>query len=95
MEEFTRSITRPDMAPVRKFQCRPHYASWLSDGTKNLMVARDEAMSRYTRTQLPEDWEAARKLRNKVSEKSTDARKKIQNCEEEKDSGRIWKNIRS
>ena len=104
MEEFTRSITnildRPDMAPVRKFQCRHHYASLLSDETKNLMVARDEATTRYTRTQLPEDWEAARKLRNQVtrllkSEKSNDARKKIQDCEEEKDSGRVWKNIRS
>ena len=29
------------------------------------------------------------------SEKSNNARKKIQNCEEERDIGRVWKNIRS
>ena len=99
VEEFTRSLTsildRHDMAPMRRFQSRHHYASWLSDETKNLMTARDKAMTRYTRTQLPEDWEAARKLRNKVtrllkSEKCNYARQKTGYCEQENDSGRVW-----
>ena len=104
VQEFTRNLTsivdRHDMAPIRRFQSRHHYASWLSDETKNFTTARDEAMTRYTRTQLPEDWEAARKLRNKVtkllkSEKCNHARQKIGSCEEDKDSGRVWQNIRS
>ena len=101
VEEFTRSLTsiidRTDMAPMKRFQSRHHYASWLSEDTKSFMASRDEAMTRYSRTQLPEDWEAARRLRNQVTrrlktEKCSDVRRQIRNCEEEQDSGRIWKN---
>ena len=104
MEEFTRSLTgildRSEMAPVKRFQSRHHYASWLSEDTKCLMTSRDEAMTRYSRTQLPEDWETARMLRNQVTrrlktEKCSDVRRRIRNCEEEQDSGRVWKNIRA
>ena len=104
VEVFTKSLTsildRPEMAPVKRFQSRRHYASWLSDETKTLMITRDEAMKKYNRTLLPEDWEAARSIRNHVtrllkSEKCRDVRKRIKNCEEEQDSGRVWKNIRS
>jgi hypothetical protein len=96
VEEFTRSLTgildRSEMAPVKRFQSRHHYASWLSEDTKCLMTSRDEAMTRYSRTQLPEDWETARMLRNQVTrrlktEKCSDVRRRIRNCEEEQDSG--------
>ena len=92
-------LDRPDMAPVRSFQLRHQYAGWLSAETKTLMAARDEAMTRYTATRRPEEWEAARALRNRVTrllrtEKCNDARKKMMKCEEEKDSGRVWRNIR-
>ena len=101
---FTSNITsildRSDMAPVKMFQSRVHYASWLSDETKDIMKQRDEAMAQYNRTHLPEDWEVARGLRNKVTrllktEKCNSARKKIQQCEFERDSGRVWKNVRN
>ena len=63
-------------------------------------MSRKEAMTRSSRTQLPEDWEAARRLRNQVTrrlktEKCSDVRRRIRNCEEEQDSGRVWKNIRA
>ena len=97
VEAFTRCLTcildRPDMAPVRRFQSRRHYACWLSDETKGLMAARDEAMATFATSGLPEDWEAARALRNTVtrklkSEKIRDVREKVRRCEEERDTGR-------
>ena len=59
MEEFTRSLTsildRTDMATVKRFQSWRHYASWLSVETKSFMTSREEAMTRGSRTQFPED----------------------------------------
>ena len=104
MEEFTRSLTSildgTNMATVKRFQSRHHYASWLSKETKSFLMSRKEAMTRSSRTQLPEDWEAARRLRNQVTrqlktEKCSDVRRIIGNCQEEQDSGRVWKNIRA
>ena len=86
VEAFTRCLTgiidRPDMAPVRTFQARRQYASWLSEETKELMATRDQAMARYNETGLAEDWEAARTLRNTVtrllkSEKCRHTRRKV------------------
>ena len=41
VEEFTRSLTgildRSEMAPVKRFQSRHHYANWLSEDTKCLI----------------------------------------------------------
>ena len=96
---LTSILDRPDMAPVRRFQSRRQYAAWLSEGTKNLMVRRDEAMARHATSGLAEDWEAARALRNHVtrrlkSEKCRDTREKVRRSEEERDSGRVWRNIR-
>ena len=102
VELLTQALTSvlDTMAPVRRIQLRRHYASWLSEDTKNLMAARDLAMTRFTRTRLPEDWEAARSLRNGVnrllkSEKMRHVRERVRRCEEQRDSGRIWHNIRS
>ena len=88
------------MAPVRKVQCRQHYASWLSEETKKQMAARDEAMAKYTSTRLAEDWAVARTLRNAVtrllrSEKCRYTREKVRRCEEQQDSRKLWQNIRS
>ena len=87
VEVFTRCIPsildRLEMAPVRTFQSRRHYASWLSEETKDLMAARDQqAMANFNRTGLAEDWDSARTLRNQAtrllkSEKCRDARKKV------------------
>ena len=103
VEVFTNCITaildRPDMAPMRTFQARRHYASWLSEETKVLMATRDQAMAEFNRTGQAEDWNRARTLRNQVTrllktEKCRDARRKVKNCEEERDVGRVWQNIR-
>ena len=86
VEVFTRCIPsildRPEMASVRTFQSRRHYASWLSKETKDLLAARDQAMANFNRTGLAEDWDSARTLRNQAtrllkSEKCRDARKKV------------------
>ena len=104
VEVFTWCLTsildRPEMAPVRIFQARRRYACWLGEETKRLMAARDEAMARFATSGLPGDWEAARLLRNQVtrrlkSEKSNDVREKVRRSEQERDSGRVWRNIRA
>ena len=99
---FTQSLTciLDRMAPVRTIQVRRRYAAWLSDGTKTLMAARDLAMARYAGSRSPGDWEEARSLRNRAnkllrSEKSRYMREKVRRCEEEGDSGQVWRNIRS
>ena len=103
VEVFRRCLTsildRQDMAPVKTFQARRNFASWLSEETKEQMSARDQAMEKFNKTGLTEDWDTARTLRNHVtrllkSEKCNDARWKVRSCEEERDTGRVWKNIR-
>merc|ERR1712218_553376 len=85
------------MAPMKTFQSRHHYAGWLSEETKTMMVARDDAVKKFFETKDPADWEKARALRNRVNRrlKTENMREKIASCEKEKDSGRIWKNIRN
>ena len=101
---FTNNITsilnRQDMAPMRGFQSQINYASWLSDETKLVMQERDRATELYNSTRLPADWEAARQLRNQVTrrlktEKANSVRRNIQQCEIEKDPGKVWKNVRN
>ena len=95
---FTSSVTsildRTDMAPVTMFHSHVHYASWLSDKTKDIMKQRDEAMDQYNRTGLPEYWEVARGLRNTVTrllktDKCNSNRRKVQQCEFERESRRV------
>ena len=38
-------LDRDDMAPIKTFQQRRKYATWLSEETKLLMAERDEAVS--------------------------------------------------
>ena len=99
---FTVALTSilDTLAPVRKIQLRRHYAGWLSEDTRRQMEVRDLAMARFARTRLQEDWEVARRHRNRVnrllkSEKCRHMRDKVRQCEEQRDSGRIWQNIRS
>ena len=98
VEIFTKNLTvildRADMAPVKTFQSRHHYAGWLSEETKTMMVARDDAVKKFSETKDPADWEKARALRNRVNrrlktEKMRNMREKIASCEKEKDSGRV------
>ena len=100
---FTKLITsildREDMAPMRVFQTRIRFASWLSDSTKQVMEERDAAMATYNVTKLRADWEVARELRNRVTrllktEKCNSMRQKVKQCEDEKDTSRVWRNIR-
>ena len=53
--KITNILDREDMAPVKLFQSRLNYASWLSDDTKLLMEIRDRAMEKYNRTRQPTD----------------------------------------
>ena len=104
VELFTKNMTaildREDMAPMKTFQSRHNYASWLSESTKEMMIKRDEAVKRFSESKNPADWEEAREMRNKVNrrlktEKMRNMREKISHCEEERDVGRVWKNIRN
>ena len=98
--KITNILDREDMAPVKLFQSRLNYASWLSDDTKLLMEIRDRAMEKYNRTRQPTDWETARELRNRVTrilktEKCNSARHTMKQCELEKDNGKVWKTVRN
>ena len=104
VELFTKNMTaildREDMAPMKTFQSRHNYVSWLSESTKEMMIKRDEAVKRFSESKNPADWEEAREMRNKVNrrlktEKMRNMREKISNCEEERDVGRVWKNIQN
>ena len=99
-KNLTRILDRRDMAPIKTFQSRHHYASWLSQETKEMMEKRDKAIKKYSETRKPQDWEEAKALRNKVirrlkTEKMRNMREKIAKCEKEKDCGKVWKNIKS
>ena len=74
------------MAPIKTFQTRNQYASWLSEETKTMMVERDNAVKRFSETKNAADWEEARIWRNKVNrrlrtEKMRCMKEKISNYE--------------
>ena len=86
------------MAPIRKFQIKKKYASWLTDTTKDKMKARDSAQQNASSSGLAQDWDEYKKLRNEVTslhrkDKLEWQQKKLQSCEESSDIGKIWKNI--
>ena len=92
-------LDRDDMAPIKTFQQRRQYAPWLSKETKTVMANRDNAVSRAQQSHQPEDWSVANRLRNRCThllrtEKQRHLRNKLERCEEEKDIGGIWKNIK-
>ena len=97
---FTKKLTDilDKMAPIRKFQIRKKYASWLSDSTKDLMRERDQAQQNATTSGLAEDWDQYKILRNQVTallrkDKFEWQQEKLQSCEETMDTGKLWKNI--
>ena len=63
------------------------------------MANRDNAVSRAQQSQQPEDWSVENRLRNRCThllrtQKQRHLRNKLERCEEEKDIGGIWKNIK-
>ena len=103
VEEFTKLICtildREDMAPIKTFQQRNNYAAWLTDQTKEIMQNRDQAVAKARRTKDPKDWITAIALRNTCTrilrnEKFNSLKKKLVQCEDEKDISSIWKNIK-
>ena len=63
------------------------------------MTNRDNAVSRARLSQTPEDWSVVKGLRNKCThllrtDKQRNLKNKLDRCEEEKDIGGIWKNIK-
>ena len=97
---FTNKLTDilDRMAPIKKFQIKKKYATWLTDSTKDKMKTRDLAQQHASSSGLTEDWDRYKKLRNEVTallrkEKSDWQLEKLQSCEETTDTGKLWKNI--
>ena len=97
---FTGKLTKilDRMAPVKKFQVRTKYAAWVSDSTKENIKERDAAQLTAATTQLKEDWDKYKRLRNDLSvvkkkEKLEWQKLKLEACEESGDYGKLWKNI--
>ena len=86
------------MEPIKKFQVRTKYAAWISDSTNEKIKARDEAQVTAATTQLKEDRDKYKRLRNDLSgvkkkEKLAWHQNKLEACEESGDYGKLWKNI--
>ena len=86
------------MAPVKKFQVKTKYAAWVSEKTKEKIKTRDAAQLTAATTQLGEDWDKYRRLRNdlaaiKKKEKLEWQKAKLEACEDTGDHGKLWKNI--
>ena len=86
------------MAPIKTFQLRTKYATWVSKGTLQKIKSRNEAQQVASQTGLQADWEAYKKLRNQVTsllrrDKQVWHQSKLASCEEINDSAKLWKNI--
>ena len=84
-------------APVRTIQTRTRYAPWISDATKDLQKARNEAHEKAAQSDCPEDWRHFRSLRNQAtassrSDKREWERKKLDN--HANNSTDIWKCVK-
>ena len=77
-ELLTSKITEvlDTMAPIKKIQTRNKYAPWLSEDTKHLKAEREAAQERAAESDDPEDWRAFRALRNQVTKKCREDKKK-------------------
>ena len=102
LEILTQRITQilDLMAPIRTIQVKENYAPWLSKETKAIMAERDRAQEAAAESKNDEDWSTYKRLRNRVNsllrnEKRNWQRNKFIECEDEKDSKQIWKNIKS
>ena len=92
-------LDREEMAPIKTFQMRQHYAPWLSEETKSVMADRDAAVSAARQSGNVEDLSVATKLRNKCTrllrnEKHKYLQNKLASCENENDIAGIWKNVK-
>ena len=77
---------------------RTKYAAWVSNSTKEKIKARDAAQLTAATTQLKDDWDRYKRLRNDLSvvkkrEKLAWKQNKLESCEESGDYGKLWKNI--
>ena len=97
---FTTKLTDilDKMAPVKTFQVRTKYAAWVSDSTKEKIKARDAAQVTAATSQLEEDWDIYKRLRNNLSvvkkkEKLAWQQQKLEDSEESGDFGKLWKDI--
>ena len=100
MDIFTKKLTDilDKMAPVKKFQMKTNYATWVTDATKDRMKTRNLAQQTASVTGLDEDWDQYRKLRNEVTgllrqNKFDWQESKLKSCEETCETGKLWKNI--
>ena len=85
------------MAPIKKFQTRTKYAPWFYKETKELKLKKEAAQAKATETGTPEDWRLFRSIRNQVTAKCREDKRK---WEKEKldaadnSSTNIWKTVR-
>ena len=93
---FTKKLTDilDRIAPVKKFQIRVKYATWVTQETKDMMLERDLAQQTASSTALDRDWEIYRKLRNKVTsqlrkDKLVWQKANLESCEENCDTGKL------
>ena len=66
---FTEKVTSilHQFAPIKTIQVRTNYAPWISRDTLDLMKERNMAQQRASMSNLHEDWEFYRQLRNHVT----------------------------
>jgi hypothetical protein len=84
------------MAPIKKFQVRSHYAPWLTSATKEMMTERDLAQKKASESGKNEDWKQFKKLRNKMNsvlkkEKRNWQARRLENCTTSSDTWRTVK----
>ena len=97
---FTKKLTDilDRMAPVKKFQVRTKYATWLSEDTKEKIKDRDRAQEVAALSGSQEHWSVYKQLRNDLTtvlrkEKLSWEQGKLEQCEQDQDSGKLWKNV--
>ena len=95
---FTQKLTNilDQMAPIKKFQVRSHYAPWLTSATKEMMTERDLAQKKASESGKNEDWKQFKKLRNKMNsvlkkEKRNWQARRLENCTTTSDTWRTVK----
>ena len=85
-------------AHVRTFQVRKHYASWLSEESKKLIIERDEALDTANKSSNPSDRLKYKNLRNSLTNKMRKEKAKWESqklCNAGKDSSAVWRNVKS
>ena len=86
-----------DMAPIKKIQTRTNYAPWLSKETKKLKEAREFAQEKAAKTDSPDDWRWFRALRNQVTAKKVEDKKKWEERKldlEKNNATEVWKTVK-